>query len=464
MALPKVLIIDDGKDILEYCEQFLATDYEYYWVNNGLHGIRHLKETPADLVLLDKYFIGTRAELLIGSPEDAANEGLSILRELKRSHPDLPVIMVTSYGDHDSAVAALRMGATDYIEWGAMAVDRVFLKIKIDRAVEGKDLKQQLLAEKYTALGLIGMTDVIERIELAAQSDVTVLITGETGTGKDVVARAIYRRSQRKDGPFVKVSCPNIPRETFESELFGHEKGAFTGADKEKPGRFELADGGTIFLDEIGDIPPSVQVKLLRVLEEQKFERLGGTETIKVDVRVIAATNKDLEANRDEFREDVYHRLNQFRIHIPPLRERKEDILQLINHFIDKYSSKCNTEVAGISTEALDYLCQCDFASGNVRELEDIILNSIYTAERVITLKDLLYHQALYQRKDSQREPVLTAPTLPSDATLDEIEKQAILQRLEQHNWQIKSTAESLGISRGKLYAKIKEYGLKKKG
>ena len=461
MGLVKILIIDDGKDILEYCEQFLANDYEFTWINNGLHGIHHLEENEVDLVLLDKSFMGIPADLLIGKPENAANEGLAILEKLKTLYPNLPVIMITSYGDHDSALSALKMGATDYIEWGAMSIDQLFLKTKIHNAVQDSALIEKRLTEEYAALGLIGMTSVLERIEQAIRSNVTVLITGETGTGKELVARAIHRRSQRKDGPFVKVNCPNIPHEIFESELFGHEKGAYTGADKEKPGRFELANDGIMLLDEIGDIPPSIQAKLLRVLEDKEFERLGGNKTIHVDVRVFAATNRDLGSREDQFRNDLYWRLNQFSLHLPPLRERKEDIPKLTQHFIDQFSSKYNTDVMGISNEALDYLCSCDFASGNVRELEDMILSSIHSSEKVITLKDLLSYQELYKREVTSRDDSMP-PSVSSQATIREIERETILHRLQLHNWQVKPTAESLGISRGTLYAKIKEYDLKK--
>ena len=463
MELPKVLIVDDGRDILEYCEQFLANDYKYFWINSGKEAVRHLQDTTADLVLLDKSFIGTPPELLIGNPDEAANEGLSILKELKRTHPDLPVIMVTSYGDRDSAGAALCMGATDYVEWGAMAVDQQFLKTKIDSAVEGKTLREQLLREKYAAFGIIGMIKVIERVEQAARSEVTVLITGETGTGKELVARAIHRRSARKDGPFVKVNCPNIPHEIFESELFGHEKGAFTGAVDVKPGRFELADGGTLFLDEIGDIPSSIQVKLLRVVEEQEFERLGGTETKKIDVRIIAATNRALNTMEGTFRNDLYWRLNRFGIHLPPLRERKEDIPSLITHFISRFSSEINSDIIGISDKALDYLCQCDFTSGNVRELEDAILSSMHTAERVITLKDFVSDIPPLQGRGMSSKSEIPEAVISPDSTLRDVEKRTILERLRRHNWQVKSAAESLGISRGTLYAKIKEYDLKKR-
>lgn len=467
---PIVLIIDDGNDIVKYCERFLGEDYSYFHVSNGKEGVEHARKGEVNLVLLDKSFKDIPPDLLLGEPANAANEGLVILKELKRSCPSIPVMMVTSHADYESAREAILLGASDYIEWGAIAVDKLFLKCKIDRAIEQNELKRELLVREYSALGLVGrskqMIELFEKVDQAADSPITVLLQGESGTGKELAARAMHRKGSRANGPFVKISCANLPEQLLESELFGYEKGAFTHAYTAKRGRFEDAHSGTLFLDEVGDMRVSTQAKLLRAVEEKSFERLGGTKTITTDVRIIAATNKDLaEAVEGKtFREDLYWRLNQLKIRLPPLRSHKEDIPNLVVHFVDKYSRIYDKDVAGISPEGMDHLSGCEFASGNVRELEDLVRASVHTADRVVTLADILKHQKLAGKKPTESvvmaaDSSLLVPSL-RDATLKDIEKQVILQRLDESDWKVEKVARSLGIGKTKLYQKIKEYGM----
>jgi len=470
MDKPLILIIDDGKDILDYCNQFLVDGFDFAWEQNGKDGILKLKDSNVAAVLLDKNFKDAPDDKLLGSPDDILNEGFYILEHLKKEFSQVPVIMVTSYGDLESARRALLSGADDYIEWGALGEDKLFLKHRIEKTIQGGDGRD--LIKVYNAMGIIGKSEkilqVYKEIENAARSDATVLILGETGAGKELVARAIHKQSKKAIGPFIKMSCVNIPETLFESELFGYEKGAFTGAISAKPGRFELANNGSMFLDEIAEIPLSIQPKFLRVLDEKSFERLGSKETIQVDVRIISATNRELkeEVDNKRFREDLFWRLKVLTITVPPLRERHEDIPLLVEHFIEKYSVEYGFDISGISKEALKYLRDCSFERGNVRELENLIASSLHYADRVITFKDIL--QASKERPKEVVKPICEffkdeACTLYKDARLKNMEKRLILERLKMFNGNAAKTAESLGIGKTTLYEKIREYGFKGK-
>ena len=323
-----------------------------------------------------------------------------------------------------------------------------------------KHLSEEL-KERYSFGNIIGknpkMQEIYDLLKTVSETSSTVLIQGETGTGKELVARAIHYNSTRHDKPFIKVSCAALPETLLESELFGYMKGAFTDAVKDKPGRFELANKGTIFLDEVGEIPKSVQAKLLRVLEEQEFERLGGTKTIKVDVRIIAATNKDLrEAIKgNEFREDLYYRLNVVSIHLPPLRERSDDIPLLVNHFIEKFNQKTGKHIVSVSPDAMDILIDYDWP-GNVRQLENAIEHAFVHCQGKIIQPQHLPDEIVPQGKE------IVKNALAAKNPLDELEKQIILETLRRNNWDTRKVAHALQISRTTLWRKLKKYGIQR--
>jgi two-component system NtrC family response regulator len=372
---------------------------------------------------------------------------------------------VTAYGTVENAVKAMRLGAFDYI---SKPVDLDELDIMIERIIEHKNLKSEnqllktQLQEKYKISSIVSqspkMEEVINVAARVADSKATVLITGENGTGKEVLAKAIHFMSSRKEKPFVAVNVPALTETLLESELFGHEKGAFTGADKMRKGRFEIAHGGTLFLDEVGDIPQSIQVKLLRVLQEHQFERVGGTEKIEVNVRIIAATNKNLEQKIIDgtFREDLYYRLNVVSIKIPPLRERKEDILPMIENFIDKYSKENDKEKLEVSKEAIGVLMKYNYP-GNVRELENIIERAVVlTREKIITLNDLPINIKGFKEEKSI--------AMSGEGTLTEqveaLEKQLIYDALQESGGNQTKAGKLLGITERNLRYKLKKYNI----
>ncbi len=380
-----ILVIDDEVAQRDILTGYLKKKgYKIFSASSGKEGIETARTNSVDIILSD-----------FKMPDLT---GLDVLEQVKKLNPEISFVIVTAYGTVENAVKAMRLGAFDYI---SKPVDLDELDLMIERIIEHKNLKSEnrllktQLQEKYKITSIVSqsqkMEEVINVAARVADSKANVLITGENGTGKEVLAKAIHYISPRKDNPFVAVNVPALTETLLESELFGHEKGAFTGADKMKKGRFEIAHGGTIFLDEVGDIPQSIQVKLLRVLQEHQFERVGGTEKMEVDVRIIAATNKDLEQKIKEgtFREDLYYRLNVVSIKIPPLRERKEDILPMIENFIQKYCTENNKENLEISKEVVDVLMKYNYP-GNVRELENIIERAVVlTRGKIITLNDL---------------------------------------------------------------------------
>jgi len=395
--------------------------------------------------------------------------GIDLLIKLKEKNPEIAVVIITAFGTVENAVKAMKEGAFDYLTKPVdldeldLIVKRVFERMHL--ISENKLLKEQL-QDKNKISGIVAYSDKMEKILSTAlrvaDSKATVLLRGESGTGKEVLAKAIHYSSRRKDNPFIAVNCAALNENLLESELFGHEKGAFTGADKQKRGRFEIADGGTLFLDEIGDLPLSTQVKLLRVLQEEQFERVGGTQTIGVDVRVITATNKNLEEmiKEGKFREDLYYRINVVSVTIPPLRDRKEDIIHLINHFICKYKSESGKENLEFSREATDLLMKYNYP-GNIRELENIVHHSVVLARgNVISSSDLPQNLINSGVKENSFE-ANSNETLPEQ--VEKLEKMLVLNALKRTNNNQLRAAKLLGISERNLRYRLEKWGLKNK-
>jgi two-component system NtrC family response regulator len=393
--------------------------------------------------------------------------GLEVLEEVKRLNPEISFVILTAYGTVENAVQAMRLGAYDYI---SKPVDLDELDLLIERIIETKNLKSEIkilrsqLQEKFKIDSIISnspkMNEVLSMASRSAESKATILITGESGTGKEVLAKAIHFASSRKDKPFIAVNIPALPETLMESELFGHEKGAFTGAERLKKGRFELADKGTIFLDEIGDVNLNMQVKLLRVLQEQKIERLGSTESIDIDVRIITATHQNLEAKVKDgsFREDLFYRLNIVTINIPPLRERREDILPMIEHFISYYANENDKDKIEISKEAADLLMKYSYP-GNVRELENIIERAVVLCrDKIITLNDIPDSIKGFKKESLIKDSA--AGTL--NEQVEALEKKLIYDALSQSVGNQTVAAKLLGLTERNIRYKIQKYGIKK--
>ncbi len=448
-----ILVIDDEATQRDVLTGYLKKKgYKIFSASSGREGIEIAGRNPVDIILSD-----------FKMPD---LNGIEVLEQVKKINPEISFVIVTAYGTVENAVKAMRLGAFDYI---SKPVDLDELDLMIERIIEHKNLKSEnqllktQLQEKYKITSIVSqsqkMEEVINIAARVAESKANVLITGENGTGKEVLAKAIHYISPRKDAAFVAVNVPALTETLLESELFGHEKGAFTGADKMKKGRFEIAHGGTIFLDEVGDIPQSIQVKLLRVLQEHQFERVGGTEKIDVDVRIIAATNKDLEQKIKDgtFREDLYYRLNVVSLKIPPLRERKEDIVPMIESFIEKYCKENNKEKFEISKEAADVLMKYNYP-GNVRELENIIERAVVlTRGKVITLNDLPMNIKGF--KEEKTLAALGKGTLTEQ--VEAIEKQLIFDALQESEGNQTKAGKLLGLTERNLRYKLKKYNIK---
>lgn len=445
MGLYRILVVDDEELQREMLGGFLQKEgFSVSLADSGETALKLCQDEFFEVALIDLKMPGM--------------DGIELLSRLKEINPEIQVIVITAHGSIETAVEAMRKGAFHYVN---KPVDLEELKVNVKKALENQKvlsenrfLKEQL-EEKYKDLKIIGeskaIQEVLSTVARVAKTDSTVLIRGESGTGKELVARAIHALGDRASQRFISLSCAAIPETLLESELFGYEKGAFTGATRRKEGRFELADEGTLFLDEIGDLSLETQVKLLRVIETQEFERLGGKETIKVNVRIISATNQDLEKKIKEksFREDLYYRLNVVSIFIPPLRERKGDILPLVEHFVQKYNQKTGKKIQGITREAKDILLSYPWP-GNIRELENAIERAIVLGRgEAIDKSDLAY---LSFQKTEQ---------FPSDFSLKELEKSQILKVLEKTGGNLTQAAELLGIHRNTLRLKMKEYGIK---
>ncbi len=444
MKKVKILVVDDETIVRESLGDWLKEGgYPVLTAEDGYGALEVVKKEKPGIMIADLVMPGM--------------DGIELMRKAKALLPGIEVIIITAYASIPTAIAAMKEGAYDYIEKPFSPERAELLVEKLSQyreLVEENIALRQKLEDHYRFENIIAksskMQRLIELIKTVAKSNATVLITGESGTGKELVARAIHSRSDRHNKPFVAVSCAALPESLLESELFGHEKGSFTGAHAQKKGKFEFANGGTLFLDEVGEMSVNIQVHLLRVLEEKEFTRVGGNEPIKVDVRVISATNKDLTKaiERQEFREDLYYRLNVVNIDLPPLRERKEDIPLLAEHFLNKFASENRKEITGFTPAAMEFLLDHDWP-GNVRELE----NSIERA--VILAKD-----DLIDITDLRQKGMAPASAGKPTRNLKEIEKAHILSTLRETGENYSEAARSLGISRMTLYNKVKEYGI----
>lgn len=453
----EILIVEDESYQREMLGDFLMkAGHRVTEAEDGEKALRLISEGSFDLVLLDFKMPGLN--------------GLEVLHEMKRINPEIDAVIITGYGTIETAISAMKAGARDYI---TKPVDLDELSILIDHIADRRRLvrENQILRQEMKARGVTSDTircksrKMVELMNLAgriAASQATVLIQGETGTGKELLARLIHSLSPRSDHSFVAVNCAAIPEALIESELFGHEKGAFTGAFQRRIGRFEQAHEGTLFLDEIGELSPPVQVKLLRFLQEREFQRVGGERTIKADVRIISATHRDLEARIKEgsFREDLFYRVNVVTMKIPPLRERREDIPILIDHFIDQFARKNGKKIDGVSREAWDLLIRYDYP-GNVRELENIIERAVVICRgSLLTLEDLPFQEAPCARhttSDGEEEP--QEGSLQN--ALESLERRMIRDALEKAGFNQTRAARLLGLSERMLRYKLKKYGLK---
>ncbi|ADH97971.1 sigma-54-dependent transcriptional regulator [Salisediminibacterium selenitireducens] len=450
--MTKIIIIDDEEGICSSLVFALEDDYDTEAFTNPAEGLKSVIADQPAVVLLD---------LKIGSVN-----GIDVLKEIRKQAPGTEVIMITAYGTISSSVEALQNGAYSYVT-KPLNMDELFANIS--RVMEYKALNRQVqalsdqLERKYRYEEMVGKSDAMQKlyrlIDKVKEVDTNVLITGESGTGKELVARAIHYAGKRRSGPLEVVNCAAIPETLLESELFGYEKGAFTGATQRKAGKFELAHGGTLFLDEIGDMPVQLQAKLLRVLQKREVTRLGGTEAKLFDVRVIAATNVSLEKETEEghFREDLYFRLNVIQLQLPPLRERTADLPILLKHFIDKYNREMNKSIQGFSKEAEQRIFNHHFP-GNIRELANIIESSmVITDGEIIEPEDLPAYLNRGTKRQESEEASLK-PFVRLGYTLKALEKAFILETLEAENGHRKHTATKLGISERSLRDKIKQY------
>jgi two-component system response regulator PilR (NtrC family) len=457
MTKQKILVVDDEKSMSDFLEIMLRKEgYEVTSTTSGEKALELLDNNLYSMVLTDVRMPGT--------------DGFEVLRKTKEVSPDTVVIMITAYGSPEGAVTAIKEGAYDYIT-KPFRVEEVKLTIK--KSLERSNLirenirLRQAVEDRYKFWNLIGkspkMQRVYELVEKVSQTKANVLITGESGTGKELVAKAVHYNSDRKDRSFVTLNCGAIPENLLESELFGHMKGSFTGAIANKRGLLEMAEGGTLFMDEIGELPLSLQVKLLRVIQEREFKRVGGTEDIKVDVRIISASNQDLQQKvaHGGFREDLFYRLNVIQIKLPPLRERKEDITLLVNHFVRKYSADTGKKIEGVSPEAMELLLGYDFP-GNVRELENIIERSI-TLETSSMITERHIRSYLNERMISKSiPPSLEIPEegIDLNKVVEDLEKAFILKALEHTGGIKKKAAEILGMNFRAMRYKLAKYGL----
>lgn len=451
----KILIVDDDPGHLTTLKTITKSwGYTVETANDGVVAVDTVKSGPVDLILMDVRMTNM--------------SGIEALGQIKDYNPSIPVIIMTAYSSVESAVEALKSGAYDYL---IKPLDFEVLKLTIERASEHAGLKAENRALKehlrsdYDIANIIGrsqpMKKLMDMMSMVAPSEATVLITGESGTGKELIARSLHFNSPRKEKPLVVVNCASITETLLESELFGHEKGAFTGADKRREGRFMQANHGTIFLDEIGETSPTMQAKLLRVLQEKEVQRVGSEETIKVDVRIVAATNRNLEADvaNGRFREDLFYRLNVMNLNVPPLKERQEDIPLFAQHFLKKFADKNRKTVKGFVPLAVDMLLNYDWP-GNVRELENAIERAVIllTGEH-ITEKQLPLN-ITKKYPDLSTSPIAAAPVMDGTRSMEEIEKEAILATLKASGGNKSETARRLGITRKTLHNKLKNYGL----
>jgi Response regulator containing CheY-like receiver, AAA-type ATPase, and DNA-binding domains len=452
----KILIVDDELNMRLVLSAMLKKEgYEVASASDGREALQILKSSKIAAVVTD-----------LKMPDI---DGMELLSRISEKYPEVPVIMITAHGTVATAVEALKKGALDYI---TKPFDLDELKNVISKAIKTRNLKENELflpPEEIERTGIIGKSkstlEIFEAIKRVAPTTTTIMITGETGTGKELVADAIHYNSPRKKNPLIKINCAAIAETLMESELFGYEKGAYTGAAITKPGKFELAHKGTLFLDEVGEIPRDMQVKLLRVIQEQEFERVGGLKTIKVDVRIIAATNQNLlqQVQAGNFREDLYYRLNVFPIDVPPLRERKEDILPLVDYFMDKFNKKLELSVE-VDSEVKEMLLRYEWP-GNIRELENLIERMMLLAKN-----NLITSQEVPGEFKAALDKIVTAPTDDNKKPFKEymrdhvenVERQMIIKCLEEAGGNVTNAAKQLGLSRKGLQLKMIKYNLRK--
>ena len=449
-----ILVVDDDLSHLKTLKTIISSwGYKATEADDGTKAVERVKERPYDLILMDVRM--------------AEMSGIEALKQIKDYNPSIPILIMTAYSSVDSAVEALKSGAYDYL---TKPLDFDVLKLTIERALEHIGLKEEnkylkdKLSADYDLNNIIGkskaMKEMIDMLAMIAPSEATVLITGESGTGKELIAKSIHHNSNRKKYPLVVVNCAALTETLLESELFGHEKGAFTGADKRREGRFMQANKGTIFLDEIGETSATMQAKLLRVIQEREIQRVGGDETLNVDVRILAATNRNLEneVQAGKFREDLYYRLNVVTLNVPLLRERQDDTSLLAQHFLEKYAEKNRKKVKNISPLAMDMLIKYKWP-GNVRELENTIERAVIllTGDN-ITEKELPSNitEPYSEVSDWVEQPKPIAANRP----LEDIEKEAILATLEATGGNKSETARRLKINRKTLHKKLKDYGV----
>ncbi|MBN2416116.1 sigma-54-dependent Fis family transcriptional regulator [bacterium] len=456
MEKKKIMVVDDNRNTRRLINDILMrTDrYEIIPASTGEACLRKLEEDPVNLVLLDIQMPGI--------------DGMQTLKQIKDRNPRLPVIMMTAHGTIGHAVETMREGAYDFV---TKPFSKERLTVTVQNALEASMLETEVqtlrseLKERYTFENIVGQSGVMQElfrsVEKVVDSEVTVLIQGESGTGKELFARAIHNRCRaRKDKPFVAVNCTALPDSLLESELFGHEKGAFTGAASKRVGKFELANNGTVFLDEIGDMSQSTQAKILRVLQEREFERVGGNSLVKVNIRLISATNKNLEeeVRAGRFREDLFYRVSVFPIKLPPLRERREDILLLAETFLKRFAARENKEIATFKPEALTSLLAYHWP-GNVRELENVIERAVVIASGShITPDDLPAHITEAAKKQPSAFGIGDLQSLPE--WIEKIEIDVLRKTLLEFEGNISRTAKKLGIGRATVYRKAKKYNL----
>jgi len=445
MSSPLILVVDDEEGIRESLTGIFEDEgYAVLASSSGEEALKVIKEQSPDLILLDVWLTGM--------------DGIETLKLMKEVKPDIPVIIISGHGNIELAVKATRMGAYDFLE-KPLSLERVVLTAQraIERyslEAENKSLREDLTRRWRIIGNSPKMLHLLEQVEMAAKSNSRVLILGESGSGKELIAHILHEKSARAEKPFIEMNCAAIPQELIESELLGHEKGSFTGAFERKNGKFELADEGTLFLDEVGDMSLSTQAKVLRVLETQEFQRVGGNRNIKVDVRIITATNKDLfeEVKKGNFREDLLFRLNVIPIVIPSLREKKEDIPALVEYFLEYFALEYRQKPKKITPEALKKLEGYDWP-GNIRELRNMIERLvIMTPAQVITPKNIILGE-------STRSDYFSLTTLKESR--EAFEKEFITRKLEENNWNISKTAETLDIERSNLHRKIKAYEIR---
>ncbi len=457
MAQEKILLVDDEPHILELLSVALEDEeYGILVASNGKEALGQLEREGPQVVLLDIRMPGM--------------DGLEVLGQMKETSQDVSVIMITAFGAMETVLESMKLGAYDYL---TKPLDLEKVKVLVRRALEAQKLAQEVASlrskvkEKYQLENIVGkhpkMFEVYKMIGRVMDNKATVLILGETGTGKEVIARATHFNGPFKDEPFIAIDCASLPSDLLESELFGHEKGAFTGAIAQKMGKFELANKGTLFLDEIGNLTLATQVKLLRFLQEKRIERVGGTKPIELDVRIITATNLDLEkaVKEGSFREDLYYRLNVITIPLPPLRERRDDIPLLVEHFLQKYRSESKGKAEYVLPETMDLLMRYDWP-GNVRELENVIERAtVIGKSEAILIEDLPLR--------IQKQKVVSGPGLeispekvPFEQRVENFEKRLIVDALEKTNWVQTKAAQLLGTSRSIMKYKMKKYGIKR--